>query len=107
MSGLLDQLQNRVRNGDYEFTAHASNRLIKRGLFARDIEDAVLSGEAEIIEEYPDDVRGASCLVLGFDSGGRPIHVQFSYPPGVAIITAYEPDLEKWVDFRIRRREQT
>ena len=107
MSGLLDQLQNSVRNGDYELTAHASNQLIERHILAGDIEDAVLSGEAEVIEDYPDDMRGASCLVLGFASGDRPIHVQFSYPPRVAIITAYEPDLEKWVNFRVRKDEQT
>ena len=107
MGGLLDQLRDSVRNREYRLTLHASEQITQRRISPRDIEDAVLSGEAEVIEDYPDDIRGASCLVLGFASGGRPIHVQFSYPPRVAVITAYEPDLEKWVSFRTRRSEQT
>ena len=28
-----------------------------------------------MVEDYPDDSRGHSCLMLGFGKGGRPIHV--------------------------------
>ncbi len=60
----------------------------------------------EIIEDYPDDKYGPSCLVLGFTVAGRPLHVQCSYPsrPLVKIITLYEPDSGLWIDFRERRR---
>ncbi|MEJ5310986.1 MAG: DUF4258 domain-containing protein [Anaerolineae bacterium] len=49
---------------------------------------------------------GPSCLVFGMTSQGRPIHVQCSYPsrPLVKIITLYQPDARKWVDFKVRRR---
>ena len=71
-----------------------------------EIEDAVLSSQAEVIEDYPEDPRGTSCLVLGFTSSARPIHVQLTHPPGVAVITAYESDPEQWEDFRVRKCQQ-
>ena len=53
----------------------------------------------EIIEEYPEDPRGYSYLLLGHGKGGRPIHVVCS-PKGdfLAIITAYLPSPREWSD---------
>jgi len=31
--------------------------------------------EGDLVEDYPDDSRGRSCLMLGFGEGGRSIHV--------------------------------
>jgi len=61
--------------------------------------------EAEIIENYPDDKYGPSCLLLGFTASGRPLHIQCSYPSRslLKIITIYEPESESWIDFRIRK----
>jgi hypothetical protein len=51
----------------------------------------------EIIEDYPEDPRGHSCLMLGYGDAGRPIHIACSpkkdFP---AIITAYIPDKNEW-----------
>lgn len=41
--------------------------------------EAVAHGN--IIEDYPDDKYGPSCLILGFTLAGRPLHSQCSYPP--------------------------
>ena len=58
-----------------------------------------------VIEDYPDDPRGHSCLVLGRDSNGRAIHVVCAPKDEyLAIITAYEPDLKQWSDDFRRRR---
>ena len=59
----------------------------------------------EIIEDYPDDPRGPSCLMLGYGGSRRPIHIvcapQVEY---LAIITAYLPNPETWEDdFRTRK----
>ncbi len=69
-----------------------------------ELEEAI-GGQSEIIEDYPEDKYGPSCLVLGFRKAGRPLHVQCSYPtrPLVKIITLYEPDPDLWIDFRVRR----
>lgn len=58
----------------------------------------------ELIEDYPDDSRGHSCLILGTGSG-RPVHVVCSPKADyLAIITAYEPNPTLWsADFRTRK----
>ena len=58
----------------------------------------------EIVEDYPEDARGHSCLMLGFGEGGRAIHVICSPKDEyLAIITAYLPDRDEWSgDFRVR-----
>lgn len=60
--------------------------------------------QGEIIEDYPDDVRGHSCLLLGDGDGGRAIHIVCSPKEEyLAIITAYLPGKDEWSDdFRVR-----
>jgi glycosyltransferase involved in cell wall biosynthesis len=60
------QLQNR---SIISFTHTEKIRL--RKIEAEEIEEAVREGT--IIEAYPDDSRGASCLILGFTNKGRPL----------------------------------
>ena len=100
---LLRQIQARVRTRDYHFTLHAEDRIIQRYISVREVEDALLSKEAEVIEDYPEDPRGSSCLILGFTLDGRPLHIQSTYPPDISIITAYEPESEGWIDWRVRK----
>jgi len=47
----------------YKLSAHASDRAVKRDIDAFEIEEAVIAGE--IIEDYPDDTYGPSCLIVG------------------------------------------
>ena len=58
----------------------------------------------EVIEDYPEDVRGHSCLMLGFGEADRAIHLVCSPKDEyLAIITAYLPDAGEWSDdFRVR-----
>jgi hypothetical protein len=62
---------------------------------APDVRNVVERGE--LVEDYPEDARGHSCLILGYGAGGTPIHVVCS-PKGdyLAIITTYIPSLEEW-----------
>ena len=101
--GLHKEIQVAIRNGDYLFTIHAGRRMTERHISLREVVEALLSGGSEIIEDYPEDPRGPSCLVLGFTGSRQPIHVQCSYPPRIAIITAYEPGSEEWIDLRVRK----
>jgi hypothetical protein len=100
---VLRGIQEATATGRYLVTLHAFRQTEERHIALLEIEEAVLSDEAEVIEDYPDDRRGPSCLVLGVTKGGRIIHVQVSYPPTVWVITAYEPNDEKWLDPRTRR----
>ena len=65
--------------------------------------EAVAAGE--IIEDYPDDKYGPSCLLFGYTLASMPLHIQCSYPSRLLlkIITIYEPDASLWVDFKVRR----
>ena len=77
--------------------------MIERHIAVNEVEEAIMDDKAEVIENYPQDPRGPSCLILGKTAKGKILHVQCSYPPNVAIITAYEPEFTEWVDWRTRR----
>jgi hypothetical protein len=76
------------------------NRMISTGEVRLVIEDG------EVIEDYPEDVRGHSCLMLGHGESGRPVHVVCAPKNDyLAIITAYIPGEKEWSDgFRVRRK---
>ncbi len=58
----------------------------------------------EVIEDYPDDKYGPSCLIMGKTGHEKVLHIQVSYPPNVKIITVYEPSADKWEsDFKTRK----
>ena len=83
-------------------TNHARMRFAEREIALDDIEKAIETGQ--IIEEYPGDKPFPSCLIFG-NSKGRVLHVCASIDEGyIYLITAYEPDLERWQeDYKTRR----
>ena len=100
---MIEQILAKIQAGQFEFSKHAVDRSILRVVSVQEMHEAIANGE--IIEDYPDDKYGPSCLILGFTQAGRPLHIQCSYPsrPLVKIITLYEPDPAQWIDFRVRR----
>ena len=71
------------------------------------IEGAIIE-HGELLEEYPDDPRGESCLVLGF-VGSRPLHAVLGWAimkdepqRMLRLITVYTPTAPKWTDPRTR-----
>ena len=86
------------------FLPHAIRQMSRpdRLITTSEIHRVIESGE--VIEDYPEDARGHSCLILGFGDGKRPIHIVCS-PKNeyLALITAYLPDEDEWSDdFRTR-----
>lgn len=61
--------------------------------------------QGEIIEDYPNDRRGHSCLMLGFGVDLRPVHVVCSPKEAfLTIITVYLPAPHRWSpDWKTRR----
>ncbi len=104
MKKLLAQIRAELRAGNFRITEHGLQEILADGLSVSELADDILYGEAEVIEDYPDDSRGASCLVAIWTRGGEPVHVVFSYPPRPKMITAYRLDPKKWLDYRTRRR---
>ncbi|MBI4551309.1 MAG: DUF4258 domain-containing protein [Candidatus Latescibacteria bacterium] len=100
---MINQLREKIKQNQFEFSQHAVDQSILRHISVQDLRTAIEHGE--IIEDYPHDKYGPSCLILGFTRRKRPLHIQCSYPsrPIVKIITLYEPDPERWIDFKVRR----
>ena len=103
---LLDEIREKIATREYEFSKHAVDQTVVRGISVSELEEAI-SNQSEVIEDYPEDKYGPSCLILGFTGAGRPLHVQCSYPtrPLVRIVTVYEPDADLWIDLRIRKMD--
>ena len=101
---VIDEIRTKVAAGDFEYSEHATDQSILRRITVQEFREVI--AVAEIIEEYPNDKYGPSCLMLGFTRSGRPIHIQCSDPsrPILKIITLYEPDSLQWIEFRTRRR---
>lgn len=99
---MIRELRGKIQTGQFEFSEHAVDQSIIRRISVQEIREAFANGE--IIEDYPADKYGPSCLVFGFTSAGRPLHILCSYPsrPLVKIVTVYEPNPAHWIDFRTR-----
>ncbi len=103
--GLIAKIRDRVAANEFEFSQHAVDQSILRRISVDEIRQVISTGA--VIEDYPQDKYGPSCLILGFTVAGRRLHVQCSYPtrPIVKIITVYDPDPSLWSpDLRERRR---
>lgn len=100
----ISWISRQVKSGDYELSRHADEEREVEKITMADIEQTLYSGE--IIEDYPKDPGGPSCLVLGYTSTGYPIHIVCGQTPSkkLRIITVYTPSFPKWIDPRTRRR---
>ncbi len=101
-----EKIRKLVTEGRYEFSKHAERERELDMILVNELEDALKS--CEIIEDYPNDPRGASCLVLGF-SGQRPIHAVCTIkvdPEELFLITIYDPSKRsnKWTENYRKRR---
>lgn len=94
-----------VEQNKYRLTLHAEKERDADKITKNEIEEALLCDELQIIEDYPNDPRGASFLVLGYTSENLPIHFVMSLAIAdvLVIITLYRPDIEIWIDFKIRK----
>ncbi len=103
---ILERVRAQVRASDYSFSFHAEREREDEHIFVQELEQSVVSGE--LLEDYPDDPRGHSCLILGFTRTGRAIHSVWGLLPDgrVRVITVYLPLPPKWVDPRTRRGQR-
>ena len=102
---VIEEIRTKIVGGLFEFSKHAVDQSILRRISVRELRVAIEAGE--IIEDYPNDKYGPSCLIFGLTTENRPLHVQCSYPsrPLLKIITLYEPDANLWIDFRVRKTQ--
>jgi len=88
------------------YSAHALDETTAEDelITTAEVRDVVFYGD--VIEDYPEDKRGHSCLMFGVPEKRRPVHVVCAPKEEyLAIITTYIPSLEKWEnDFKTRRK---
>jgi len=103
----LEEIQRLISTGDYELSFHAQQERLEENLDIAEIE-AALTSNAEILEQYPNDPRGESCLIVSF-AGSQPIHIVLGWAgrnrggtKALRVITVYKPTLPKWTDPRTR-----
>jgi hypothetical protein len=103
MKPIIELIKERIESGEYRFTFHGFERCVERGISPEEVRSVILIGK--IIEDYPGDKYGPSCLICGSTERSKILHVQCSIDP-VWIITAYDPTLnpEEWDNSFTRRR---
>jgi len=87
------------------FLPHAVRQMSRpdRMISTAEVRNVIRKGE--IIEDYPENGRGHSCLILGYGDENRPIHVVCSPKSEyLAIITAYIPNKNGWKDNYRKRK---
>jgi len=103
MSEHLDRIREALSSGLFRYSKHAVEQRVNRHISHEEIEEIISSGE--IIEQYPHDKYGPSCLIFGKTKDDRPLHVQCTLSPIVVIITVYEPDPLQWINYKKRRNK--
>ena len=86
------------------FLPHAVRQMSRPDRMITPSEVRRIIEKGNVIEDYPEDARGHSCLLLGFGDENRPVHVVCAPKDDyLAIITAYLPDVNEWSpDYRER-----
>lgn len=99
----INEIREKIRSGVYEISFHAEKERYAENITIKDLENAVQNGE--ILESYPEDTRGKSCLILGY-SESKPIHIVCgcSQEKRIRIITVYLPKAPKWINEKTRAK---
>jgi hypothetical protein len=105
---MLREIQGCFRSERILFTKHAKDEMEDEEfgeIREKEVFEAVEKGR--VIETYPEDEPYPSCLIYGRTFGDRPLHVLCAYTKDeetAIIITAYQPDPERWIDFERRKK---
>lgn len=101
----IEKIREFIAKRKVDWTKHCLNRLNQRDILMSDVKTAIYNGK--IIEYYYDDYPHPSCLILGYNSNHRILHIVCGISENlVHMITAYYPDSNKWEnDMKTRRKK--
>ena len=99
------ELRAKAASNFLQYADHAITRMAQRGIATTEVREVLAAGL--VLEDYPNDRYGPSCLIFGNTLGNRPLHIVCSYPqrPLLKIITVYEPDLTEWLPGFTQRKK--
>lgn len=104
-SSTFERVCKAVAEDRVHVSEHAYDEAFEDNLSVVDVIDETPNGD--VIEDYPNDPRSPSCLVLLTADGGNPVHAVWAFDDGsgrAILITVYRPDPDRWSDdFRQRR----
>ena len=64
MALLIEAIRQKIIDEQFEFSRHAVDQSILRQIQVQEVREAIANGQ--VIENYPNDKYGPSCLVSGF-----------------------------------------
>lgn len=104
--GILSQVRYAAR-AKILFLPHALRQMLRPDRMITRTEVCAVIERGEMIENYPNDARGHSCLLVGRGDEQRAVHVVCAPKEDyLAVITAYLPDPQEWFDGFRRRTKQ-
>jgi len=93
MSELIRQLASR---GEVFLTQHAADEANEEAISVDEVIEVLMTGS--VLEDYPDHIRGACCLLYGVTTAGRNLHVVVTTTKSpLRIITVYIPVPPYWI----------
>ena len=107
-SNTFDKVCKAIANGRIHVSDHAYDEAVEDDLSVVDVIDR--TPNREVIEDYPDDPRGSSCLVLLKVGDEQPVHAVWAFDDGsgrAILVTVYRPDPTRWSDDLRQRRPKT
>ena len=99
----IHRIQTLFQKRSVKWSTHCLERIQERDISRDDVRSCVFQGE--IIEDYPNDYPYPSCLIFGYTTQGRVLHIVIGADETTAyIITAYYPGADKFgADLRTRK----
>ena len=92
-------IRKKIRTEEYDLSSHAHQERQEEQITIEEIETTFLKGS--IIEQYPKDPRGASCLVVS-----RFLHIVCGFrQERLLIVTVYRPKEPVWINYKTRAKE--
>jgi len=102
---MIQRIQELARKGYICITLHARHEMDHDRVSTDELLGVLQSPSSEIIEDYPNDPRGHSHLLLGWLTVEDPLHICCAiHEEELIIITVYRPDQAIWQsDWRKRK----
>ncbi|OGE25663.1 hypothetical protein A3C26_01725 [Candidatus Daviesbacteria bacterium RIFCSPHIGHO2_02_FULL_39_12] len=95
----LRVIRRKIKLGEYDLSYHAHTERQEEEITTSEVEQTLL--KSGIIETYPEDPRGKSCLI-----GNKKLHVVCGFRRNrLLVVTVYRPKPPTWIDYKTRAKE--